>query len=74
MVMSIFALEQGLGTPQSNLPFPSQRMGFALVPEPEKYAHRSGKYFGDGKGTSTDAVGIAAAIDQGTPVATAGGN
>ena len=72
--MSISASEQGLGIPRSNLPFPFQKIGAVPVPVPEKYARTSGKYFGDGKGTSTDAMGIAEAIDQGTQIATAGDN
>ena len=72
--MNISALEQGLGVPRSILPFPSQRMGVAPVPEPEKYVRTSGKYFGDGNHMSTDVVGIAVAFGQGTPVAMAGDN
>ena len=72
--MNISAIVQGLGIPQSNLPFPFQRIGVALVPEPEKYARTSGKCFGDGKGTSPDVAGSEAGFEQGTPVAWAGGN
>jgi len=72
--MSISALEQGLRVPRSNPPFPFQRIGVAPVPEPEEYAHTSGKCSGDGKGMSTDVVGIVAALGEGTPVAMAGDN
>jgi len=69
-VKNTSALEKGPGSPRSNFPFAPQRMGVAPGPVPEKYARTSGKYSGDEKGTSTDVVGIAAAVEKEIPVAT----